>query len=472
MPGVAIVADSTWAAFSARKQLKVTWDEGAVVSQGWDGFGAKAKELSTQPGAITLRKDGDVTAALAGSAKTIEAAYVYPFISHASIEPQNCTAWGKDGGLEIWAPSQNPGGGQDAVVRQFGLPKDKVTVHLTRSGGGFGRRLSNDYILEVAAIALKVSAPVKLTWTREDDLRHDQYRAGGFHFLKGGVDAAGKITAWQNRFVTFGSVSAGWGKDTTVQLRPGAGANLDADQFPSRFLPNFLAEQTIIECGIPMGPWRAPGNNVFSWVMQSFLDELATAAGRDPLEFRLELLTQKTGGNYDAVRMTAVVKHVAEKAGWNPKKFSRGQGQGIAFHYSHQGYIAMIAEVTVSKEGQLKVDRVVAVCDVGEQIVNLSGAENQAQGSVIDGIGAAMFQELNIDRGRITQANFNEYPMIRMPDVPAKIEVHFLKSSNPTTGLGEPAIPPVAPAVCNAIFAATGTRIRQFPLSRTDFRWS
>ena len=472
MPGVAIVADSTWAAFSARKQLKVTWDEGKVVEQSWDGFAAKAAELSKQPGATTLHKEGDVASALASAAKTVEAAYVYPFISHASIEPQNCTAWFKDGVLEVWAPSQNPGGGQGAIAGQFGLPKDKIIVHLTRSGGGFGRRLSNDYILEVAAIAQKVSAPVKLTWTREDDLRHDQYRAGGFHFLKGGVDAAGKIVAWQNHFVTFGTMSAGRGNDSGIQLRPGSGAGLDADQFPSRFLPNFLAEQTILECGIPMGPWRAPGNNVFSWVMQGFIDELAAAAGRDPLEFRLELLSQKLGGPYDAPRMTAVVKHVAEKAGWDPKKFPRGQGQGIAFHWSHQGYIAQVAEVTVSKEGQVKVDRVVAVCDVGAQIVNLSGAENQVQGSAIDGIGAAMFQELNIDRGRITQSNFHEYPMIRMPDVPAKVEVHFLKSENATTGLGEPAIPPIAPAVCNAIFAATGKRIRQFPFSRTDLRWS
>ncbi len=473
MPGVAIVADSTWTAFSARKQLKVTWDEGKTANDSWDAFTAKATELSKQPGTATVRKDGDVTAALATAAKTIEAAYSYPFISHASIEPQNCTAVFKDGGFEIWAPSQNPGGAQGAIVSQFGVAKEKVLVHLTRSGGGFGRRLSQDYVVEVAAIAQKLNgAPVKLTWTREDDLRHDQYRAGGFHFLKGGVDTAGKVVAWQNHFVTFGSISAGRGNDTTMALRPGSGAGLDGDQFPSRFLANCLTEQTVMECGIPMGPWRAPGNNVFSFVMQGFIDELAHAGGRDPLELRLELLSQKSGGNYDAARMIAVVKLVAEKAGWNPKKFPRGQGQGIAFHFSHQGYIAQVAEVTVSKEGQVKVDRFVCVCDVGAQIVNLSGAENQVQGSIVDGIGAAMFQELNLERGRITQGNFNEYPMLRMPDAPAQIEVHFLSTNNPTTGLGEPAIPPVAPALCNAIFAACGKRIRQFPLSRTDLRWS
>ena len=471
MPGVAIVADSTWSAFSARKQLKVTWDEGKFANDSWDGFVAKAAELSKQPGGSVVKKTGDVAAALAGAVKTVEANYTYPFISHASIEPQNCTAWFKDGGFEFWAPSQNPGGGQDAVARQFDIPKDKIVVHLTRSGGGFGRRLSQDFFVEAAAIAQKVSAPVKLTWSREDDLRHDQFRAGGFHFLRGGVDANGKIAGWHNHFVTFGTMSPGRG-GAGMAVRPGSGASFEGDQFPANFLANYLTEQTVLECNIPMGPWRAPGNNVYSWVIQSFIDELAHAAGRDPLEFRLDLLAQKMGGPYDAPRMTAVVKLVAEKAGWNPKQFPRGRGQGIAFHWSHQGYIAHVAEVTVSKDGEVKVDRVVSVCDVGAQIVNRSGAENQVEGSIVDGMGALMFQELTIERGRIVQSNFHEYPMIRMPNAPTKIEVHFLPSANPTTGLGEPAIPPIAPAVCSAIFAATGKRVRQFPLSRTDLRWS
>ena len=471
MPGVAIVADSTWSAFSARKQLKVTWDEGKFANDSWDGFVAKAAELSKQPGGSVVKKTGDVAAALAGAVKTVEANYTYPFISHASIEPQNCTAWFKDGGFEFWVPSQNPGGGQDAVARQFDIPKDKIVVHLTRSGGGFGRRLSQDFFVEAAAIAQKVSAPVKLTWSREDDLRHDQFRAGGFHFLRGGVDANGKIAGWHNHFVTFGTMSPGRG-GAGMAVRPGSGASFEGDQFPANFLANYLTEQTVLECNIPMGPWRAPGNNVYSWVIQSFIDELAHAAGRDPLEFRLDLLAQKMGGPYDAPRMTAVVKLVAEKAGWNPKQFPRGRGQGIAFHWSHQGYIAHVAEVTVSKDGEVKVDRVVSVCDVGAQIVNRSGAENQVEGSIVDGMGALMFQELTIERGRIVQSNFHEYPMIRMPNAPTKIEVHFLPSANPTTGLGEPAIPPIAPAVCSAIFAATGKRVRQFPLSRTDLRWS
>ncbi|MEO6569902.1 MAG: molybdopterin cofactor-binding domain-containing protein [Opitutaceae bacterium] len=468
MPGVAIVADSTWAAFSARKQLKVVWDEGKYANDSWDAFATKAAELSKKPATATIYKDGDVAAGFASAAKTVEAAYSYPFISHASIEPQNCTAAFKDGAFEIWAPSQNPAAGQTAVMNLFSVPKEKVVVHLTRSGGGFGRRLSTDYVVDVAAIAHKLNgAPVKLIWTREDDMRHDQFRPGGFHYLKGGVDAAGKVVAWQNHFVTFGRMGQG---RAGPGLQPVSG--LDVEQFPAKFLPNYLGEQSVIECNIPTGPWRAPNNNVFSFVMQSFIDELAHAGGRDPVELRLELLSQKMSGNYNAERMTAVVKEVAKKADWNPKKFPKGKGQGIAFHFSHAGYIAQVAEVTVSKDGQVKVDRFVCVCDVGSQIVNLSGAENQVEGSIVDGIGAAMFQELNIERGRVVQGNFDNYPMIRMPDAPAKIEVHFLKSNNPPTGLGEPAIPPVAPALGNAIFAATGKRVRDFPFSRTDLRWS
>lgn len=479
MPGVAIIAESTWASFSARKQLKVVWDEGKLVNESWDDFSAKAMAASKQTGAINLRKDGDVNAALANAAKTVEASYSYPFISHASIEPQNCTAWYKpeDGSLEMWVPTQNPAAGQAIVTNILKIPKEKITLHMTRSGGGFGRRLSADYVIEAAAIAMKVQAPVKLTWSREDDMRHDHYRAGGFHFLRGGVDAKGKLTAWHNHFLTFANRVTRDGKSI---LQPGSGASLSGDEFPGRWVENCLLEQTPMETGVPMGPWRAPGSNVFAWVFHSFIDELAHAANRDPLEFRLEILgdkdvmqgTGERGQPYNVTRMRNVLKMVAEKSGWGKRKFPRGQGQGIAFHFSHRGYIAEVAEVTVSKEGQLKVDRVVVVTDIGSQIVNMSGAENQVQGSVIDGISTLMFPELDIQRGRIVQGNFGEYGLLRMPDSPTKIDVHFLKSNFPVTGLGEPAFPPLAPAVCNAIFAATGKRVRQLPLSRNDLRWS
>jgi isoquinoline 1-oxidoreductase beta subunit len=475
VPGVAIVADTTWAAFSARKQLKVVWDEGKVANESWDSFLAQAKEKAPQPGQKTLRKDGDPDAALASAAKKVEAEYIYPFISHANLEPQNTTAHWKDGVMEVWSPLQIPTAGAGLITKVLGIPAEKIKLHINRAGGGFGRRISADYLIEAASIAHKVNAPVKLTWSREDDLRHDHMRPGGIHFLKGGVDAQGKVVAWKNHFFTFGEGGS-----------PGSGGSLSGDEFPGRWIANYQAEQTMFETGWPMGPWRAPGSCVFAWVMHSFIDELAHAAGRDPLELRLELLGsrdempnggaggagKKGGGGYNVARMRNVLKFAAEKAGWGKKKFEKGQGAGIAFHFSHLGYFAQVAEVTVSKEGQLKVDRVVTGADIGAQVVNLSGAENQVEGSVVDALSVLMYQELNIDRGRVVQSNFDNYPMLRITEAPIKIETHFLKTNYPTTGLGEPALPPVAPAICNAIFAATGKRIRQMPLASTDLRWS
>jgi isoquinoline 1-oxidoreductase beta subunit len=478
-PGVAIVATSTWAAFRARRALKVEWNLGSGASHSWTGFAAQAKAVAGKPGATVMRKDGDTNAAFAGAAKTIDAAYSYPFISHASMEPQNCTAWFKkpQGTLELWAPTQNPAAGQALVASTFAIPKEKISVHLTRSGGGFGRRLSSDFMVEAVAIAGRVDGPVKLTWMREDDLQHDHFRAGGFHFLRGGVDAQGKLVAWHNHFITFANRIE---RDGASVLQPGSGGSLSGDEFPGRWLPNCLLEQTALECSIPMGPWRAPGSNVFAWVFHSFIDELAHAAGRDPLAFRMELLgdkdmvpgTGERGVPYNVARMKNVLREVADKSGWGKRKFARGQGQGIAFHFSHRGYIAEVAEVTVSREGKLKVDRVVVVTDIGAQIVNLSGAENQVQGSVIDGLSTLMYPELDIDKGAVVQSNFHEYPLLRMPETPPQIEVHFLKTDYPVTGLGEPALPPLAPAVCNAIFAATGKRVRELPLSKTDLSWS
>ena len=480
VPGVAIVADSTWAAFSARKQLKIVWDEGKVANESWDSFVAQARDKASQPGQKTVRKDGDPDAALASAAKKVEAQYLYPFISHAPLEPQNTTAHWKDGVMELWSPLQIPTGGAGLVTKILGIPADKIIIHINRAGGGFGRRISADYLIEAAAIAHKVNAPVKLTWSREDDLRHDHMRPGGIHFLKGGIDANGKVVAWKNHFFTFGEGGS-----------PGSGGNLSADEFPGRWIANYQADQTMFDTGWPMGPWRAPGSCVFAWVIHSFIDELAHAAGRDPLELRLELLGERddmpaggvnapaakggkggAGGGYNVARMRNVLKFAAEKASWGKKKFAQGSGAGIAFHFSHRGYFAQVAEVTVSKEGTLKVDRVVTGVDIGAQVVNLSGAENQVEGSIVDALGVLMYQELDIKRGRVVQSNFDNYPMIRITEAPGKIETHFLKTDYPTTGLGEPALPPVAPAICNAIFAATGKRVREFPLSRTDLRWS
>jgi isoquinoline 1-oxidoreductase beta subunit len=482
MPGVAIVADSTWSAFSARRQLKVKWDEGPYAGDSTAGFEKKAAEIGARSdGGSVVRNTGDVPTALAGAAKVVEAAYSYPFISHATLEPQNTLAHFQDGRIELWSPTRAPSDGATLISSTLGIPAEKIKIHITRSGGAFGRRAAADFMVEAAAISQKISAPVKLTWNREDDLRHDHYRPAGHHFFKAGLDASGKLVAWQNHFVSYGNKVTG--KDGKPTLAPAVGGTLDGAQFPAAAVPNYRTVQSLIECAVPTGSWRAPGNNAYAYVMQGFVDELAVAAGRDPLQFRLDLLaatpmpkatTAPDGGpstELNPQRAAALLRLVAEKAGWG-KKFPAGQGAGIAFHFCHLGYAAHVVEVTVSAGGAVRVDRVVTALDVGRQIVNLSGAENQVQGSIIDALSAAMNQQCTLEHGRMAEGNFDDYALLRMPAAPKKIEIHYLRSDYHPTGIGEPPLPPLAPAVANAIFAATGRRLRQMPWSRAGLSWA
>ncbi len=464
LPGVAIIANDTWSGFKAAKALKVTWDADAKESF---AAHAVAAEMAMPGKGQEIRKTGDP--AFPDDGKTVEAIYHYPHLAHANLEPQNCTAVFKDGKLEMWAPAQNPGGGIDGIARALKIPKENVTVHMTRIGGGFGRRLMGDFMVECAAIARKLEGtPVKLTWTREQDLGHDYYRAGGWHRFRGRVDEDGKLTTWADHFVTFG---------LNNNERAGNGADLGGDEFPSRFVPNLLLERSILSSNTPLGWWRAPGSNALAWAIQCFIDEMAHAAGKDALEFRLELLggdreVPATGGrgqSYNATRMNGVLKLVAEKSGWG-EKLEAGRGRGIAFHFSHLGYVAVVADVTVSKDGKLKVNKLSAAVDVGP-IMNLSGAENQVEGSMLDGLSAAWFQEIQVENGAVKQTNFHNYPLLTMKDAP-QVEMHVVKSDYPPTGLGEPALPPTAPAVCNAIFAATGKRVRTLPLVSQDLSWT
>jgi isoquinoline 1-oxidoreductase beta subunit len=464
LPGVAIIGDSTWTVFKAKKALKVTWDEGEHAGESSTGQEEKALAAIKGKAAKEIRRDGEIGDFPAGP-RTVDAVYYYPHLAHANLEPQNCTAVFKDGKLELWAPTQNPGGGIDGIVKALKIPKESITVHITRIGGGFGRRLMGDFMVECAEIARRLDGkPVKVTWDREQDIQHDYYRSGGWHHLRGQVDEAGKISAWANHFVTYG---------LNNDDRPGNGADVNAGELPAGFLPNFLLERTILPSNVPLGYWRAPGSCAIAWAFQSFIDELAHAAKRDPLQFRLDLLgddreVAPPGGRgrpYNTLRMKRALKLAAEKAGWG-RKMPEGSGQGIAFHFSHAGYVAVVAEVSVDARGALKVDRLVAGVDVGP-ILNLSGAENQVEGSMLDGLSAAWFQEVLVSEGRVRNAGFGDYPLLRMAEAP-KLEAHFFPSDFPPTGLGEPALPPTAPAVCNAIFAATGKRVRKLPLAKEN----
>lgn len=461
-PGVAIVADTTWDAFGALDKLEVNWDEGGAAKDSWKAAQEAAEKLDPN-GGKEAKKVGDPAAAFASAAKVITGTYACPYVAHAAMEPQNCTAhWRKDCVMEIWAPTQNPTPGRQAVAKLLGLPLEKVVVHMVRAGGGFGRRLFNEYMVEAAAIAQRYEGPVRLVQTREADFAFDFYRPGSFHAFKGALDGRGRLTAWQDHQLTFGNDG-----------KPVRAAAIGAELFPGPLVPNFRLSHTLLPTGVPTGWWRAPVSSAEAWALESFLHELSVAAGRDHVEFLLELLgeprwlTPGNPGTLHTGRAAAVIRLAAEKGDWG-KPLPKGHGRGIAFHFCHRGHFAELAEVSVDEERRLRVHRVVVAGDVGP-IVNRSGAENQVEGSVVDALSVLCLQKMTFEEGRAQQSNFHDYGLLRLPQTP-RIECHFIESDYPPTGLGEPALPPLAPAVCNAIFAATGHRVRRLPLIDDGFK--
>lgn len=464
--GVAIVADTWWRAQKARRALRVDWDEGSHANDSTRAFDAQADLLFRQPPQDVVRIDGDPEGALKNAARVIRASYSYPFISHVPMEPQNCVAAYKDGKVEIWAPTQNPGSGLKGVAKALGIDPEAVRIHMIRCGGGFGRRLANDYMIEAAVISRQIGGPVKVLWAREDEIQHDFYRPGGYHNLSAGLSADGKLVAWSNHFAGFAR------NDYFARLAvPGAGA------FPAGFVPNYALRTSRISFNIPVGPLRAPGDNAHAWVFQSFIDEIAFAAERDPIDFQLALLANPLpgegvgkGGNdlapgFIAARMRGVLERVREMSNWNSRhRLPKGTGMGVACYWSHLGYVAQVHQVSMQGEGTVAPEGVWAAVDVGSQIVNPTNAENQVQGAILDGISAALAQEITFERGRVVQSNYHDYALLRNEKIPA-IEIQFVKTEYPPTGLGEPAYPAALPAFCNAIHAASGRRVRKLPIS-------
>ena len=433
--GVAVVAKHTWAALRGRDALKITWDEGANAGRSsdatWKEFAAKAQELGTVD-----RTVGDPSAAFATAKRVVEAVYKAPLVAHATMEPMNCTVRIDGETCEVWVPTQVPQRAQSEAAKVLGLPVESVTVHVTHIGGGFGRRLNADYVVETVRIAKAVSKPVQLLWTREDDMTHDFYRPNAYGVFKAGLDGTGAPTVWTHRAVG-----------------PNSKGLVVSGSFPPYQIPNVTVDYHLIDTGVPIGAWRSVGPGLNAWLVESFIDELAHAAGKDPLDYRLSLLKHQP-------RFTRALTTAAEKAGWR-KPAPQGVARGIAVAEDCGTVVAEVAEVSVVR-GEVKVHRVVAAVDCGPY-VNPDTIEAQVEGAIVYGLTVALKGEITVAGGRVEQANFDAYPMMRIDDMP-KVEIVLIESDAPMGGIGEPGLPPAAPAVCNAIFALTGTRVRQLPI--------
>jgi isoquinoline 1-oxidoreductase beta subunit len=468
--GVAVLADNSWAAIAGRKALEVKWEEGAAASESSEELRTQFLANASKPGGA-LRNEGDADAALRAASQKVEAVYELPFAAHVCMEPMNATVHIRPDSAEAWVPSQGPQWAQAVIAKAANLPPEKVTVHTTLMGGGFGRRYQADFVMEAAECARISGKPVMVLWTREDDMQHDFYRPASYHRLEGALDGEGKLAAWKH-FQTSTSIAAKWsekGADDPGLGEFGTGATLPY------LSPNLRIEYKLAHSSAPRAWWRSVEHSSSGFVIESFVDELAHAAGQDPLAFRLKLIgdsrkiPQFGEGRedyhpLDTSRLKGVLRLAAEKAGWD-KPLPKGQGRGIAAFYSFFSYVAAVAEVSAASPA-FKVHRIVCAVDCG-RAVNPNGVRAQVESAAIYALTATVKDSITVDRGRVVQANFNDYAMIRMNEAPP-IEVYLVPSTEAPTGIGEPTVPVIAPAICNAIFSATGKRVRRLPMRSED----
>lgn len=465
--GVAVVARNTWAAMKGRKALKVEWDYSGGETESDENLKSQFEKNISGSGDV-LRNDGQAEDALSKCAKVHEGVFEAPFLAHVPMEPMNYIADVKADSVEVWGPTQVPGSVRGAAAELTGVAPAKIKVRMTRVGGGFGRRLMADYAWEAIALSKAISKPVQVVWTREDDIAHDYYRPAGLYHIKAGLDANNKLVAWHIK-----------SSSTSRRMFSGATSGTHEtevfpDGFPAGFIPHFKMEYLPVVSKVPRGAWRAPGHNVTAWVDQTFIDEMAALAGKDPVAFRLEILGDEDkimpyrdhgGPVYSTKRLKNVIRLAAEKGHWS-KPAPKGIYRGFAAHFMFGAYVAEVISISMPDATTIKLESAVAVVDCG-LVINRSGALNQLEGGIIDGLSAALNSAIHIENGQVKERNFDDYKLMRMKDAPS-VEVHLVESSESPEGLGEMTLPPVAAALSNALFAATGKRVRKLPIVLTE----